>query len=134
MGQKQSTEQFNFNTLISTLVESRTDEGVIKALLEYQKQTDGLSILPDYLSDLIAMASLVFMISSLVCVYFIRRELKEHKINCSKNTDKQDRNMVRNTHHIGTINSIQFNNINFRPTKVRKRKLNPNSFLGKKMR
>ena len=113
MGRKQSTEQFNFNTLISTLVESCTGEGVIKALLEYQKQTDGL-----YLSDLIAMAALVFLISALVFVYFIWHELKEHELNCSKNTDKHDRNMVRNTQHIGTINSIQFNYVTYRPTKV----------------
>ena len=133
MGQKQSTEQFNFNTLISTLVESRTDEGVIKALLEYQKQTDGLSILPDYLSDLIAMASLVFMISALVCIYFVRREIQEHKANCTKHYDKQDRNMVRNIQHIRTINSIQFNYVTYRPKKIKKRKLNSRSFLGKRL-
>ena len=51
MGQKHRThiEQFNFNTLIVTLVESRTDESVVNTLVDYLGQVDGHYIVPDYL-------------------------------------------------------------------------------------
>ena len=117
------TEQFNFNTLISALVESRSDGSVINALVDNQRKVGGIPILLYYLLNL-------FILTTLITVYFIRRELKEHRANCLKNTDNQDWNMVRNTHHIRTINSIQGNNINYSATKVRKRKIET---VGKKL-
>ena len=73
--------------------------------------------MPDYLPDLIAIASLVLMMIAMVTVYFTQGEDQfEHKHNCIKYTDKQDRNMIRYNHHIGTIHSIQFKYINQRPT------------------
>ena len=93
---------------------------------ECQNQVDGHSILPGYLSDLIAIASLIFMITAMVTVYFIRRELHEHNY-CIKNTDKQDRKMVRYNHHIGTIHSIQLNNIYHRTTRDHKQKVDGNT-------
>ena len=46
MGQKQSkhTEQLNFNTLITALIESRTGGSLVNALVDYKKQVDGHSI------------------------------------------------------------------------------------------
>ena len=59
MVQSHSSEQIYCSTLISALIESKTDDSDISALQEYQSHFHGHRKLPGYFSDLVAIPSLV---------------------------------------------------------------------------
>ena len=68
MGQTHSDQKTlnNYNTLIGQLVNSNTKESVQHTLMQYKWQNSQNKILPDFMSDLIAILSLLFMVAVII--------------------------------------------------------------------
>ena len=129
MGQSQSNEQNNeyFNLLITTLVQSKSEESVRGAMYEFKENVQFQhGLIPDYLSDIIVIISLIFMIALIVflkvTLHFVRKEMADHKKNCQRSTDKNERTWVR-------IDRIRIKNVS--SSNIRKRNNNNKKSTGK---
>ena len=93
MGQSQSNDNHveQYNTLVAALVNSNNKEEVTSTLSHYHLLNHSGSIIPDFLSDIIGIMSLLFMIGTIVYLHTtiraIRKDMDEHKRRYSK-TDK----------------------------------------------
>ena len=102
MGQSQSNEQNNefFNLLVTTLVQSQSEDSVRGAMTDFKNNMQYQhGLIPDYLSDVIVIISLIFMIALIVflkvTLHFVRKEMAEHKKTCQRSSDKNERSWVR---------------------------------------
>ena len=102
MGQSRPNEQNNeyFNLLITTLVQSKSEKSIIGGMGDYKEKVNlqhGLVL--DYLSDILVLFSLIFMIALIVflkvTLHFVRKLMAEHKKNCQRSTDKNERTWVK---------------------------------------
>ena len=89
MGQSQSNKEDYkfFNLLITTLVQSKSEDSVRRAMNDFKENVQFQhGLIPDYLSDVIVIVSLIFLIAlivfSKVTLHFVRKEVAEQKKTC----------------------------------------------------
>ena len=110
MGQTQSNQQFT--VLLNTITKMSKNQDLVNALKQIDLGRGALDLLPDYFSDLIAVLSIIFIVSMTiyikVSIGHLKVDLQDHKRNCIKTADKNERiQMVRKNESYVTVNIFQ---------------------------
>lgn len=115
MGQTHSDQKTlnNYNTLIGQLVNSNTKESVQHTLMQYKWQNSQNKILPDFMSDLIAILSLLFMVAVIIYLKVkignLTKQFNEAKKENQRSSDKWDKNIVSICKETNKNNLYQIN-------------------------